>query len=173
MFAKDLIIESTSNELYQSAVDAFPNTTKRQYATHPVRVSELTWTPFLGVKTLFVRGHVQNESRTYSPMILFKGVQYTEGLSRGIVELHIDQNERVFLERLSYENTDVLLRCNCKDFHWRFTHWNKVDQSLYGRDRKKYEAKYHPGSANPTKSPGMCKHLMKMMQVLGESGIIS
>lgn len=173
MFAKDIIIESSSNELYQSAVAAFPNTTKRQYATHPVKVTELVWTPFRGMNTLFVRAQVQNESKSYRPMILFKGVQYQEKLSRGIIELHTNEGEQVFLERLSHENTDVLLRCDCKDFYWRFNYYNHLDKSLYGRKRAKYEAKFNPGSANPTESSGMCKHLMKMLKVLEESGIIS
>lgn len=172
MRPKDLIIESSLTDLYKSTVNAFPNTTKRQHATDPIKIVELKWTPFLGMKTLFVRGVAHNENRTYNPMILFKKVSYHKQNTKGVVELHTNEGEQVFLERLSFDNNGVLVRCNCKDFHWRFTHWDSLDKSLYGRDRKKYEAKYNPGSANPTESPGMCKHIMKLTKVLQESGLI-
>lgn len=173
MFAKDLIIESSLDDLYQSAVDAFPNTTKRQYATHPIKIVELKWTPFLGVKTLFVRGLAVNEDRSYNPMILFKGVQYQEKLSKGIVELHINEKEQVFLERLSSDKNEVLVRCDCNDFYWRGNYADWIDKSLWGRKRKKYESKGIYPPVNPTNAIMICKHLMKMTKVLQESGIIS
>jgi hypothetical protein len=70
------------------------------------------------------------------------------------------------------ESNDVLVRCTCKDFHWRMTHFNSLDGSLFGRDRRKYEALYRPGSSNPKELPGICKHLMKMGKALTESSII-
>jgi hypothetical protein len=53
--------ESTLYDLHQSAVDAFPHTTKRQHATDTIRIVQLNWTPFLGLKTLYLKGLAQNE----------------------------------------------------------------------------------------------------------------
>jgi len=170
---KDICNEATLIDLYQSTVEAFPNTTKRQYATDPIKIVKLEWTPFLGVKTLFIKGHATNEGSFYMPMVLFKAVNYKEKIGKDVVELHTHKGEQVFLEKLNFFDNDVLLRCNCADFNWRFTHWNSVNKSLYGRDRKKYEAKHFPGSANPKELPGMCKHLIKTIKVLRESGIFN
>ena len=166
-------IESSLTDLYQSSVEAFPGTTKRQHATDPITVVNLRWTPFIGMKTLLIRGTAHNEDREYNPLILFKKVAYHESEGRGIVGLAVSGDKKYFLEPISFSENDALVRCQCGDFHWRFQHFDHLDKSLYGRNRKKYEALHNPGSANPLEKEGICKHLMKMMKILDESGIMS
>lgn len=161
-------LESSAEELYQSAVRAFPNTRMRQHATQPIVIREMRWTPFVGVKTLFIKGLAQNEDREYSPIIVFKNVNY----NGKEVKITASDGLQYFFDKLSLENTDVLLRCNCADFFWRFNHYNKLDKSLYGTPRKKYESQGGP-PANPMELPGMCKHLMKMTKVVSEAGIFN
>lgn len=163
-FKNWIITESSLSELFQSTVDAFPNTTKRQYATDTINIANITWRPFLGMRTLFVKGLAQNEGKEYSPIIIFKNVQYHENEEPNLIKITEDGNE-YFFEPLSMD-TDVILRCPCADFYWRGVHFNSLDKSLYGRDRKKYEAIYNPGSSNPTQSPIMCKHLIKLASVV-------
>lgn len=165
-------LESSLQELYHSAVDAFSNTTKRQHATHPIVITSLQWIPFLGMKTLFVKGLAESGANVYNPLIVFKRVSYHNTAGPRIISLHASDGKEYFLEQLSVDDTDVLVRCNCKDFYWRFAHFDHLDKSLYGRNRKKYEALYRPGSANPAESPGMCKHLMKLTKVLTESNLL-
>lgn len=160
--------ESSLEDLYDSAVRAFPRTTKRQHAVQPVVVEGLRWTPFLGVRTLFIRAEVRNETRHYTPIILFKNVNYDGDevlitASDGL-EYHFD--------KLSLEGTDALVRCNCKDFYWRFNYYNSEDRSLYGRTRAQYEGSGGP-PANPLKLPGMCKHLMKTVEALTHAGLFA
>jgi hypothetical protein len=160
-------MESSAEQLYQSAVKAFPNTTMRQHATHPVVIRELRWTPFVGVKTLFIKGLAQNEEREYTPCVLFKGVNY----NGDDVKIIASDGLRYDFEKLSLENTDVLLRCNCPDFRYRFSWYNHLDKSLYGSTPKKYHSKGIGHPANPMQLEGMCKHLMKTIKVLKEAGI--
>jgi len=159
--------ESSLTELFKSSVAAFPNTAKRQHATDTIKITKLNWTPYLGLKTLFVRGLAQNEGKEYNPVIMFKNVIYGEGLE---LTDNLGKNYRV--KPISAKTNDVRVRCQCGDFYWRFTHFDHVDHSLYGRNRKKYEAKYNPGSANPQEMPGLCKHLMKLIKVLYEAKIL-
>jgi len=160
------INESSANELYRSAVAAFPNTTKRQHATDPVRIVQLDWTPFLGLKTLLIRGTAVNEGRTYKPMVLFKQVRYGEGIN-----LRANDGKDYQLKPLSAENNDILIRCDCKDFHWRFNYYDHLDHSLYGRKRAEYVSQGGP-PANPLELPGMCKHLMKMLLALRDAELL-
>jgi len=169
-FKSWIITESSLSELFQSTVAAFPNTTKRQHATDTIEISNITWRPFLGMRTLFVKGRAQNEGREYSPIIVFKNVQYHQNEEPNLIKITEDGNE-YFFEPLSMD-TDVILRCPCADFYWRGVHFNYLDKSLYGRDRKKYEAKYRAGSANPTQSPIMCKHLIKLASVLRKNNLL-
>lgn len=148
MFA--LWLEANYKELYKKAVDAFPHTTKRQNIKEEVILKEVRSIPFYGLNTYFVKGITENG---YKSIVLFKNVKY------------IDKKP------LYDETNNISVRCSCGDFHWRFTHFNHLNKSLYGRDRAKYEAIYDPGSANPTKSPGLCKHLMKLIEMTIKNGM--
>ena len=162
-------LETSLGELHDSAVEAFPRTTMRQHATHPIVVTNLRWTPFVGMKTLFIKGLAQNEGKEYNPIILFKRVNY----DGDEVQIIASDDREYHFDKLSVENTDVLVRCNCPDFYWRFNYYDSLDKSLQGRKRVKYESKGIGPPANPLKMPGICKHLMKTVHVLGEAGIFS
>jgi hypothetical protein len=157
------LIESSISELYKSTIRAFPKTTKRQYAVDPVVVENIRWIPYQGVRTLYVGAEVRNESRHYKSIVLFKEVNFSKN------EVYIKGQDGKFYKfgKLSLENSDVLLRCNCPDFKWRFNFYNHIDKSLFGSKRTKYESQGGP-SANPMNLPGMCKHLMATIKVLKE-----
>lgn len=162
----DFLNESSFDDLFRSSVRAFPKTTKRQHAVDPIVIEELRWTPFKGMKTLFIKGHARNEDKHYNTLLLFKNVDYSKN------DIRITGSDGLIHElgKLSLENTDILVRCNCADFNWRFNFYNHTDKSLYGRKRAKYEGSIGP-PANPSHLPGMCKHLMKTVYVLRDSGI--
>lgn len=163
-----LINESSLTDLYKSAVIAFPNTKKRQHVKDSIVIEELRYTPFLGVKTLFIRAEAKNEERHYSPMILIKGVNYGKHGAK-----IIDNDNKIYeFEKISIEENNVNVRCNCADFFWRFNYYDHLDQSLYGNKRKKYKSK-NGKPANPLKMPGMCKHLMKAIEAIKENGIFN
>ncbi len=166
--------ESSLNRLYHSAVAAFPHTKKRQYATDTVQITRLEWMPYVGMHTLFLKGHVQNfadNGGEYDPIILFKNVRYHPHHQPGLIEIvSSDTHQQYFIERLSGNQNDVLLRCSCGDYFWRFNYYNSIDRSHYGRVRNNYEGGAY--RINPTEMPGMCKHIMKMGMFLREAGLI-
>jgi len=161
-----MLIESSVNDLYQSSVDAFPKTRYRQHAIDPVRIVQLSWTPYVGMRTLFIKGLAENAGRNYKPIVLFKDVIYGSGLPV------IVNDVEYLIEPISAEHNDALVRCDCKDYQYRFCHSNYLDHSLYGRDRKKYEGK-GLWKANPMEMVGMCKHLMKMFLALRDAQILN
>lgn len=164
-------LESSFKHLYDSAVEAFPNTSGRQNSTHTVRIEHVEWVPFRGLGTLFVKGLCNNEGRKNECILLFKGVVYKEGEAGGALPLAASDGSVVHMLPLSLEKDEVMVRCSCPDFRWRFSHWNGADGSLYGRRPRRYEASFRPGSSNPEESPGLCKHLMKMAKMLGDAGL--
>lgn len=167
----ELWTETSLKALHDAAVAAFPDTSMRQHATDSVRIEGLRWVPFEGVRTLFVKAVANNEGRKNESIVLFKGVRYREGRGRGVVPIAASTGKDFYVEAISLSDNDALVRCTCKDFRWRFSHWNRVDGSLFGRGGRKYEAGVRPGESNPEESPGMCKHLMKMAKILRESGV--
>ena len=162
------MLESNLNDLYQSTVEAFPKTGLRQHATDPIKIVEMNWIPFKGIKTLLVSGVALNEGRQYKCHLLFKNVNYNES------EVHIvaSDYQRYGFKKLKYNETDVLVRCNCMDFYHRFNYYNHIDKTLWGSKRGPYESKGTGIEANPTKSPGMCKHLIKFSEALVDAKVL-
>ena len=76
--------ETNTNDLYDSTVRAFPKTTKRQHATDPVEISAVNFTPYLGMKTLYIRSLAQNEGKEYNLSILFRNIIYNEN---GLIDI--------------------------------------------------------------------------------------
>jgi len=165
-----IFIESSLDDLFRSTVSAYPKTQRRQYATDTINIANIVLRPFLGMRTLFVKALAQNEGREYSPIIVFKNVQYHQNQDPNLIKITENGNE-YFFESLSMD-TDVILRCNCQDFYWRFNYYDHVDNSLYGRKRAEYEALIRPGTANPQEMPGMCKHLIKLTDAMRDNNII-
>lgn len=169
----DLLDESSLTQLYHSAVAAFPNTMRRQHSTNTIKVVHLDWIPFVGMKTLFVKGRVENEGRNYDTILLFKKVNYDiHEHSERTVHLHASDGGQYKFERLDEEKTEVVVRCNCPDFKWRWSYWNHVEGSLYGRKPKPYKGKGGP-PANPLQMEGCCKHIMKTVKALSVAGIFT
>ena len=165
-----MLTESSFVDLCDSTVRAFPNCRFRQHATQPVKISQIAWTPFIGMKTLFVKAIAQNEGKEYNLIILFKGVRY-QNINENAVTIKANDGKNYFLKQLSTNTNDILIRCSCKDHMFRFNYYNYLDHSLHGRKRKKYEGQ-GLWKANPLKLPGLCKHLIKFMEVLSNSKII-
>lgn len=165
-------IETTLSDLYNNTIKAFPTSLKRQNSIDEVVIEHLDWVAFKGMRTLFVKGLAKRGESKNECIILFKNVIYSEEQEKGFLDIKTSNGETVFVKPLSYDSNDVLVRCSCKDFYWRMTHFNKIDGSLYGRDRAKYEAVKNPESSNPSKLPGLCKHLIKMSKTLSQASLI-
>lgn len=162
--------ESSLRDLYHNIVQGFPRTGLRQHATDTIKIANLSYIPFQGLKTLLVKGLAQNNGKEYNPLILFKGVKYFPEYKDNLIKLKT-MNETVFLDPLTTEQ-EVLVRCSCSDFNWRFTHYNHLDKSLYGRNRSKYEATTDRGPVNPEEVPGCCKHILKLWKALEHGDIL-
>lgn len=165
-----LWLETSLLDLYKGSLKAFPKTTKRQNATDSIKVEHLEWVPFEGVGTLFVKATANNEGRKNESIILFKDVKYRNE-EKGAIPLVSSSGKKVFLERLSAKENDVLVRCTCGDFRWRFNYYNSLDRSLFGRKRSKYEGD-GLWKANPLEEAGLCKHLMKLAKILSEANLL-
>ena len=147
----------------------FPRTRMRQHAIDPIIIEGLRWLPFVGMKTLFIKAEARNEDRHYTPIILFKKVNYNGNQ----VKIMATDGKPYHFDRLSLESTDVLVRCSCQDFRWRFGHYNRLERSLYGSNPPAYRSKGIGPPANPMELEGMCKHLMKTTMALRDAGVLA
>ena len=165
--------ESTFADLFYSTVNAFPKTTKRQNISYTIQIPEVAWTAYKGVKTLFGRTISINEENGnhYRSIILIKNIDYSNDRSKKRIILEDIGGEKYTLARPSITKNDILVRCNCPDFNFRFKYYNKLDHSLYGSEHPKYVANGMGQPANPKEMPGMCKHLIAFVENLMKKGL--
>lgn len=166
-----LLTETTLSNLYNNIKIAFPKTQKREYATDPIFIDKITWVPFLGMKTLFTKGLARSDEKKYDCIILFKKVDYEKSLGKNIIKIKMSNGKDYFVKKIRVNDNDVLVRCNCPDFSYRFNYYNHLDKSLYGRKRSKYYGK-NLWKANEMELPGFCKHLIKMTKALKEANLL-
>lgn len=160
-----MLFETSFYDLYKNIEFGFPNTQYRQHATHPISIKSINYLPFIGVKTLFIKAIAENNSKQYSPMVLFKRVNFSINESKN--SSIIDSNgKKYYFEQLSLKDTNLLVRCNCGDFKYRFSYYNHKDKSLYGKVVPKYESLGLRGPINPKEVSGFCKHCIKLFEVL-------
>ena len=81
--------------------------------------------------------------------------------------------EEYTITPINLNDNVVRVRCDCLDFYYRFAPWNFSNDDIYGPKPKPYvrRTNTHP-PANPTKSPGVCKHVMKLTQAMQEAGLV-
>ena len=192
---------SNYNQLYTSTVDAFPRTRKRQHATGPIQIVRTDFTPYLGTRNLLVRGQARSGTYRnvfYKPMLFFNEVQYVQGEQlpgqpqqrqgaegdMGAREAEVNEQqdtvtikattgEEVTLTPINLRDNIVRVRCDCLDFYFRFAPWDFSNDDIYGPKPKPYVRKTNTRpSVNPTRSPGICKHVMKLTQACQDAGIV-
>ncbi len=165
-----LLIETSLKDLYKSTIGNF-KTTKRQNSIDTVRIENLTIIPFIGFKTLFLKGLARNENNKYDSIILFKNIKYLDNRSKKSTVIAASNGKSYIIENINLDN-NVLVRCNCMDFYWRGNYADHLDKCLFGRKRSKYESKNILASVNPENNVMICKHLLKLTKVLSESKLL-
>jgi hypothetical protein len=165
--------DSTYDELFRDIVGGFPNTAARQNATNPVQVSNVKYVAYQPNGILKVQAEASSNGHKYQPTILFQNVDYTGEGVPGSTTFRGTGGEH-HIEPIDLNHSTVKVRCTCLDFYHRFSQHNQNDGSLAGSPMPPYQKK--PGSnrppVNPKRVPGVCKHLIKMVQMLRQLKIV-
>ncbi len=165
------LLETAFNDLVQRAIAAFPDTARRQHIVDTVSVSNIELLP--AENALIAKAKVRGTNgKTYQCVIQFSDVEYNPEEGSDVASFTSGGKEYK-ITPIQQNDANVHVGCNCLDFRWRFAYYNKGVDALYGPVPPWY-AKV-PGSnrpdANPTKSPGVCKHLMDFADELANSGL--
>ena len=82
------------------------------------------------------------------------------------------ENGKFFSRPISESKDRILCSCDCRDFQFRFAEINKQNDALYGREPDLYEQKTNRPPANALGLPGVCKHLVRLVDILREQDVI-
>ncbi len=172
-----LVEQSTYNQL-KGNVDSFiPISTKRQNAIDPVQIVEMQTLPFLGTKNLNVDSRAQNSDSKqgrseFYPKIIFNQVEFEEESTNENITFTAKDGNEYNMQAIDLGKSTLRVRCTCGDFLWRFAAFNAKDKSLIGTAPKPYQNKTNRGPVNPRQVPGVCKHLIKTIEALKQSGMV-
>lgn len=174
---KELLLkeELNFNQLQQHTKNFIPVTKKRQFAIDPIVITELKITPAVVSNKLTIQGVANSDSgKQYEPRIMFSNVVYEDEDQPDNITFRASDNRILHILPIDLRKSHVKVKCDCLDFYWRFATWNFANHALINKPPPPYTKK--PGSnrppANIKKTPGLCKHLIKLALVLQQSGMI-
>jgi hypothetical protein len=165
--------DSTYNQLYTGIVQAFPNTRKRQNATAPVVVSRIEYVPYVNNGVLRVEAEARNGPGRYQPVIQFREVSFAEQGASNTVTFRAADGQEYGIVPIRLAGSNIKVRCTCLDFYHRFSMHNHSDGSLAGNPPPPYVPKGGRPSVNPTQTPGVCKHIIKLVEQLKRARIVT
>jgi hypothetical protein len=166
--------DSTEDKLDQNIRTSFPDTKKRHNATNEVVISNIQYIPYIGTKFLHIKSTSQSNSHSYNQVLQFTKVNFENVDSpENITFTSSDNGTDCHVQPIQLSEHNCKVKCNCLDFYYRFAPHNAGDNSLVGKAPPLYQRRTTTRpSVNPTRVPGLCKHLLKLVQSLQGTGLV-
>lgn len=171
---KELLFETTIDDMESNIEIGFPKTKKRQHIVNTINVISVKYLPMIGMKTLRVNGIVNSPNGKYTPTIMFLKVNFENTSTDDNVSLVSATGDKFNITKIDKNNSNIKVRCNCMDYYFRFSVFNFNDNSHILPKPKTYVRKtdsYPP--VNPNKVPGVCKHILKLVNYLENTELIN
>lgn len=168
-----LLLELSVYHLDRSTQNQFGDDRESRAAKTGVANVEFSTAQNEGKTELDVKAVVKGSSgMTYKPMIIFKNVKLQDADSPQNVTVVDYNGKELHIDPESVKSSNVMVRCDCMDFYWRFANWNLKHKALLGDKPGAYVKKTNRPPVNPMQKPGVCKHLYKLVQQLRGKGLL-
>jgi hypothetical protein len=166
----EMLLELSLSNLKNNVNRAFGP--ERNQKAPKTRVTNYQAIPSVQDKTLLLKFKVSGETSPYAVEVRFLNVKYGQE-GDGLSSIVAMDGNTYYFKQFTQSQTQAKVKCNCLDFYYRFSVWNHGKNSLEGDPPPPYVRKtdYMP-PVNPTKTPGLCKHIMKVMEFLRGENII-
>jgi len=161
--------ESSFNRLQQNIINNF-STTRRQNAVSEVIIDNITYTPFEDSGILQVEATTRSNQHIYKVILQFQGLVFREQPQS--VSIKSTDGAINYFQPISLGTNNIKVKCDCLDFYWRFAYWNANDKSLYGEPPAPYRRTTNRPPANPSRTPGICRHIIRVVDELRKQGIV-
>jgi hypothetical protein len=165
---------SSLTDLERNIAVAFPRTKKREHALSDVTLGEVEFIPYKGMNMLHIRSTTTSKSgHQHKQALQILKTTFLPSVTDTCIVVTDTNGEEFYIEPIAIADHNTKVRCDCLDFYHRFATYNFVDKSLMGSKPKPYVRKTttYP-SVNPTRVPGICKHLLKLTEKLHTDGLI-
>jgi hypothetical protein len=140
---------------------------ERKQRAGKVKLDNLTFIPMSANGNLKVGSNTtSNNGHDYWTTLMFDNINYVDAEEPNkTFSFTGSDNTEYFIQRVP-RNANVKVNCSCLDFHYRFAVWDNKFKALDGNPPPPYVKKSNRPSVNPMQSPGVCKHVISLMDDL-------
>jgi len=164
--------EATYAELERNTLAFTPPSEKRQWVVNPIQVKKLELVPSQESRNLTAKAEINSSGSNYHTTLLFDDVIYEDADQADNISFTGSDGDEYHIEPIDLSRSNVKVSCNCLDFYWRFAIWDHQRNSLNGHPPPPYQKVTNRPPVNPQQVPGVCKHIMKTVISLKDSGIV-
>lgn len=161
------LIETPLAGLYSNTLRGF-NTPRKQSAGR-VQIVKTVYIAAPRINAVGIGATTRSSAKEYETKMFFDNITYLGGDDdqANAFSFQTPDDQDYVIEPVGYTGKDVKVRCSCLDFYYRFSVWNNKDGSLLGDPPDPYINKTdNREPVNPTRIPGLCKHLIALTDKL-------
>lgn len=146
----------------------------RKQKAGTVNLQNLTFIPMVANGNLKIGANTtSNNGHDYWTTILIDNVQYLDEEEPNCYTFEGSDNSEYYIQRIT-KNSNIKVNCSCLDFHYRFSVWDNRFKALDGNPPPPYVRKTQTRpSVNPMQSPGLCKHIIGLMDDLRSQNLFA
>ncbi len=170
---KNLDETATYAELERNTMDFIPTSKKRQWAIDPVNILTMELIPARESQTLMIQSDVNSDGKIYNQKIQFRPVIFEDSDQYNNASFVGPDKDEYHIIPIELNRATVKVHCTCLDFYWRFASTDYTVDALDGTPPPPYNATGRRPPVNPRGVPGVCKHLLKVVNQLKVSGVVS
>jgi hypothetical protein len=164
------LIERTLNSLVSVTSANFGGS--RQKEANQVQVRNIQYTPSIPQGVLYIKCETFSgrDSGPYNTVLELTNINFVdreEGeADPNSFSFTATDGNLYYMKSSAGVTIDVRVGCSCEDFRWRFAVHNHRDGSLAGEPPPAYARRTNRPPVNPSRTPGVCKHLIKLKNEL-------
>lgn len=154
--------------LYQTLLESTPKVApKTTDSVREPKVSNLDLNYDTGAKRITYSAKVRSNTTNtnYDVLIEFSSVEPTQGLTE-------EEIQQGFQPKPSLNDNEIKVFCNCTNYRFRFDEANRSNGAGTGPIFPKYVRKTNRAPNNPMQLPGMCSHVIELVNYLIHQGFI-
>lgn len=163
---REILLELSYNDL-KTRTNSIMGPERNQRSSK-VQLDNMTFIPMAANRKLKIGSNTtSNNGHDYWTTIVFDNINYVDDEMNPQTDYQFkatDNNEYI-IERVP-RNTQCKVSCSCLDFYYRFAVWDDQHKALDGNPPPPYVKTSNRPPVNPFKTPGLCKHIIAMVDKL-------
>lgn len=165
----ELLLELTYDRLIRNTNRHFKN--ERNKKSSDVKLTNTVFIPYVNDNYLEVESESQTVNGKYISRIVFENVIFKDEEGPDVARIVTADGSEYFFRRINRSRSNVKVSCSCLDFYYRFAMYNNKADALASDPPKPYVKKTDRPPVNPAEVPGVCKHIIRMVEELDKDNI--